>query len=226
MKNGVCLVFTFFILSVTGIVGQNVDTDKQIWGITTFEFPLDGGHKKLSGELSGELRVTDNISDLTDLRFGFGVEYKAKKNVTIKPSYVFRIQRISNRANRYEHRLRFDLTPKKEFKNLSLENRNRLEHRIKHIGRNDDTFYRNRTRLRVPLRKNGRTIVTPFVSDDIWFDLQNAMIFRNDLSGGLSRKVTDNFSADFFYRHRQNFRPGTKDEKIFGIKIYFWIKKQ
>jgi hypothetical protein len=206
--------------------GQSLDTDTQIWGITTYEFTLARDNEKLSGVISNELRLTEDISDLTDLRFGFGVKYKANKNITIQPGYVFRVHRISGRPDRSEHRLRFDLTPKKEFKYLSLENRNRFEHRIKPGGRNDDTFYRNRTRLRVPIRKNDKIVVTPFIYDDIWFDLQNAKVFRNDFSGGVNRKITKRVSADLLYRQRRSFRPGAEDENIFGLKIYLRLEKE
>lgn len=176
--------------------------------------------------ISSDLRLTEDISNPGDLRFGFGIKYKVKTNITIQPSYVFRVRRVSGRSDRSEHRLRFDLTPKKDFRNLSVDNRSRLEHRIKHGGRNDDTFYRNRTRIRVPIKRDDKTVVTPFVYDDIWFDLQNARVFRNDLSGGISRKITKRFSADLFYRHRRNFRAGMRDENIFGLKIYLRFKKE
>ena len=129
----------------------------------------------------------------------------------------------SGRPNRYEHHLRFDFTPKKDFKNYSVDNRSRLEHRIKTGGRNDDTFYRNRTKLKVPIRKDGKTVITPFVQNDIWFDIQNPKVFRNDFASGISRKFTKNFTGDFYYQYRRNFQSGTKHENVIGISLKFKV---
>ena len=225
MKALIFFVVTFLLFSGGEVPAQNTETETQIWGITTYEVPLGENEKKLSGVVTSDLRLIDDLGGLRDLRFGFIIKYEANKSISIRPGYVFRVRRLAERNDRFEHRLRFDITPKKDFKNLSLENRNRFEHRIKHSGRNDDTFYRNRTRLRLSIKRNGRTIFTPFVSDDVWFDLQNARIFRNDFSGGVSRKITKNLSADFFYRHRRNFRTGTNNENLFGVQIRLRMKK-
>ncbi len=214
------LIFLSTVIFFSGeIFGQSVEEDTQLWTITTVEFPFDKENKKLSGYIFSDLRTGENISSLNDLRFGFGAKYQATKSIKIQPSYVFRVQRIPDRPNRIEHRLRFDVTPRKKFKRLTLDNRNRLEHRIRTGGRDDRTFYRNRTRVRVPVRRNDKTIFTPFISNDTWFEIQNAKVFRNDAIGGINRKINDNFSAEAFYRYRQTFQPTTETEKVFGIRL-------
>ncbi len=201
---------------------QADDSDTQLWNETTLEFPLDADNKNISGIIIGNLRVTDNISDLSDKRIGFAVKLKAGKNLTIQPSYVFRLQ-TSSGPNRYEHRMRLDITPKKDFDKLSIENRSRFEHRIKTAGRDDDTFYRNRTKIKIPVKRKDQTLFTPFVSNDTYFDIQNPRVHRNDSVGGISRKFSDSFTADFFYQYRRNFQSGTKHINIAGINLKFSI---
>lgn len=213
----------FIILGSVEISAQDDDTDTQVWNQNSFEFPLDKSNKKLSGVISNDFRITENVSDLDDIRFGFAVKYKVNNNLTIAPNYVFRLGRSAGRPNRYEHQLRLDVTPSKKFKNFTLDNRSRLEHRAKTDGRDDDTFYRNRTRIRIPVRKDGKTIFTPFVSNDTWLDVQNPDIFRNDAAAGISRKINDNTSLKVFYNYRHNFQSGTRHEHAIGFGFSFKV---
>jgi hypothetical protein len=223
MKNLILLLIGVLFFSVTTAFSQTDDTDTQFWNETTVEFPLDPDNKKISGVVIGNLRVTDNISDLSDKRIGFGVKYKATKNITVSPSYIFRVQTASGRSNRYEHRLRLDIVPGKSFKNFSIENRSRFEHRFKTAGRDDDTFYRNRTKLKIPVKKDDKTIITPYVSNDTYFDIQNPRVYRNDTVGGISKKFTNNFTTEFFYQYRRNFQSGTKHINIIGVNLKFKV---
>ncbi len=220
-KNIILTLFALFLFSNVVFAQTNSD-DTQFWNETTVEFSLGKKRKKLSGIVIGNLRVTNDISDLSDKRIGFAVKYKATKNLTIQPSYIFRVQ-TSSGPTRYEHRLRLDIIPKASFRSLSVENRSRFEHRFKVNGRDDDTFYRNRTKLKIPIKIRDKTIVTPFVSNDTYFDLQNTRVHRNDSVGGISRKFTDNFAADVFYQYRRNFQSGTKHINIIGINLKFKI---
>lgn len=219
MNKYIIFIIGFLIFSASDILAQSGD-DTQFWNETTVEFPID---KKVSGIVIGNLRVTDNISDLSDKRIGFAVKFKASKNVSIQPSYIFRVQTASGRPNRYEHRARLDITPKFDFKNFSIENRSRIEHNIKTNGRKDDTFYRNRTKLNVPVKKNDKTIFTPFVSNDTFFDLQNPNVYRNDAAAGISTKVTDYLTSEFFYQYRRNFQTGEKHINVIGVNLKFKI---
>ena len=216
---------TFFSLlfSVSVFTQSTDDTDTQAWNETTLEFSIYKDKKdkeKVNGVIIGNLRITDDISDLSDKRIGFGLKIKATKNITITPSYLFRTQ-TSSGPNRYEHRLRLDVVPKKSFKNFSIENRSRFEHRIKTSGRDDDTFYRNRTKLKIPVKSEEKTIFTPYVSNDTYFDLQNPQVHRNDTVGGISKQFNKNFTTEFFYQYRRNFDSRVKKIHVFGFNLKF-----
>ena len=73
-----CLIFLIaaFIFS-SNVVFSQTSEDTQFWNETTVEFPIN---RKISGIVIGNLRVTDDISDLSDKRIGFAVKYKTKKN--------------------------------------------------------------------------------------------------------------------------------------------------
>ena len=222
----ILLMIVISILTSIAVFSQSDTNDTQLWNETTVEFPLDADKKKVSGVVIGNLRATDDIGRLSDRRIGFGVKMKATKNITVTPSYIFRQQtRTFGRSNRYEHRLRLDIVPKKSFSKFSVENRNRFEHRFKTDGRDDDTFYRNRTKVKIPVRRSDKSeIITPFVSNDTYFDLQNPRIHRNDTAVGFSKKITESFSPSVFYQYRRNFQSSTKHINIIGIDLKFKIK--
>ena len=152
MKEIILTLSITTILLTGAVFAQTDNDDTQFWNEATVEFPFDRDNKKVSGLVIGSLRVTDNITDLSDKRIGFAVKYKAHKLVTIQPSYLFRLQTPSG-PNRYEHRLRLDITPKKTYSNFSIANRSRFEHRIKTANRRDETYYRNRDKDRNPRKK-------------------------------------------------------------------------
>jgi len=223
MKKNILTLFIAIILLAGATFAQTDNDDTQFWNETTIEFPFDRDNKNVSGVVIGNLRVTDDISDLSDKRIGFAVKYKAHKLVTIQPSYLFRLQ-TSSGPIRYEHRLRLDITPKKSFNNFSIENRSRFEHRIKTANRKDETYYRNRTKVGIPVKKEGKTLFTPFVSNDTYFDLRNTRIHRNDSVGGISKTFSDTFTTDFFYQYRRNLQSSTKHINIIGVNFKFKIK--
>jgi hypothetical protein len=223
MNKNIILTFTLLFFSTIGVTGQT-GTDTQIWTQNTLEFKLDKDNEKLRGLILSDIRAIDDVSNLADLRFGFGVKYKATDNIDIQPSYMFRNQRIAGADDRQEHHFMFDVTPNKKFKNISIDNRNRLEHRIiTGPGNDDDTFYRNRTRVKIPVRKNGETVVTPFAFSDTWFDIQDLEVERNDAAFGVNQKFSKNVSTDFYYLYRRNFQGGNKHENVIGINFTFKI---
>lgn len=221
MKLKILIITASLFLFNNFAFAQTDENDVQFWNETTFEFLFSKRNEKLSGIVIGNLRFTEDISDLSDKRVGVAIKYKATKNMTVRPSYLFRVQKSSRPKNRYEHRLIFDLTAKKSFKSFSIENRSRFEHRVKTNRRNDDTFYRNRTKFNIPVTKNDEVIFMPSFSNDTFFDLQNTRIYRNDATIGISRKFTKSFTVDFFYQYRRNLQAGKKRISIIGINLKF-----
>ena len=209
--------------------GQTVDDDDtQLWNETTLEFPIYNNSKDkeiVSGVIIGNLRLTDNVTDLSDKRIGFGTKIKVHKYITVTPSYLFRLQ-TSAGPNRYEHRARLDITPKKSWKNFSLENRNRFEYRLKTAGRSDEAYYRNQTKLAVPVKSKGKTLFSPFVANDTYFDLRNPSLYRNDTVGGISKKFSKSTTVDFFYQYRRNFESSQKVVHVIGINLKFSTEKR
>ncbi|NNE66173.1 MAG: DUF2490 domain-containing protein [Pyrinomonadaceae bacterium] len=192
---------------------------------TTLEFPLykDKNQKELiNGIVIANIRATDNASRLADRRLGFAFKFKGLKNLTIQPSYLYRNVGEAG-ITLHEHRLRLDITPKISFKHFSIENRSRLEQRIRTEGLRDATFYRNRTKIKIPVNREGETRFSPYAANDTFFDLRRTRVHRNDTVGGISRKFTKNFTADFFYQYRRNFQSVVEQVHSVGVNLKFKV---
>ena len=219
MKKGILVLFCTILLAASTAYGQE-GTDTQVWNLNSIQIPLDRDNEKLSGVILTDLRLTGNVSDLSDKRVGFGVQYKATDNITVQGSYIFRQQDIPGDApDNYEHHLLIDVTPAKKFKNFAIANRNRFEHRIRLNERDDKTFYRNLTRLDVPIKKDGKEIIAPFVFNEPWIEIQDGQFFRNDLAAGVRKRFNKNVATDFYYLYRRDFQSGTKHINAIGVNF-------
>ncbi|MFV0389756.1 MAG: DUF2490 domain-containing protein [Pyrinomonadaceae bacterium] len=210
------LILALFVFP-TVCTAQADNSDFQVWNETSVSFPINDS-KTVSALVFGNLRVTDNVSKLSDKRIGFGVEFKTKHNITIFPNYLFRVDTSSNNA-KYEHRLRFDITPNFKFKKFSIENRSRFEQHLRLENRKDNTFYRNRTKANIPLKIGGETKFGLFISNETFFDIRNGRLYRNDIGAGFSQKVSPKLSLEYFYQYRHNFDSGTKHINVVGVNL-------
>lgn len=227
----------FFVLALTCVLSVAVvaqtppEDDVQFWNETSVTFPLvkvtdDSGKKttKLEGFISGNLRIGQNIQKFTDERIGFGFNYKINKYFTASTSYLYAAEQPYEGArNGYEHRLRFDFSAEKKWKRFSLKDRNRVEYRIRN-SRSDATRYRNKIQLKIPVRNDGREIVTPFVANEVYYDFSKSEWSRNEISSGISKGVTDNLTTEIFYMLQTNTGSVLKRRDIIGVNLKFKIK--
>lgn len=206
------------------------EDDVQFWNETSVSFPLlkttdEAGKKetKLEGFISGNLRVGQNIRHFTDERIGFGIKYKINKYFSATSSYLYAAEQAYKGArNGYEHRLRFDFEAEKKWKRFSLKDRNRIEYRIRN-SRSDSTRYRNKIQLKLPVKNDGREIVTPFIANEVYYDFSKSEWSRNELSGGISKKVHNNLTMELFYMLQNNTGRVLKRRDVIGLNLKFKI---
>ncbi|MEQ1764954.1 MAG: DUF2490 domain-containing protein [Pyrinomonadaceae bacterium] len=193
--------------SAPAVTGQSLG-DFQIWNETTLLFPViketdkDGKESdKLSLLVLGVLRLGQNRLYPVDARIGAGFDLKLNKYWSFTPTYVYRRGEPVNNAKEFEHRLRFDVTVGNKWKNFSLKDRSRVEYRIRH-NRDDSVRYRNKFTYAFPVRHNKKEILSPFVSEEVYYDITAKEFSTNEIQAGISRKLSKNVSADFFYIRR------------------------
>jgi hypothetical protein len=225
--NTILLLFSINSLSQTAAN----EHDTQFWNETSVSFSLYKSKDKngketerLSGFVSGNLRIGQNVRHFVDERIGFGIDYKINKYFSFSPSYLYRAGQPTKNKKEFEHRLRFDLTAEKKWKNFSLKDRNRIEYRIRN-SKDDTTRYRNKIQLKVPvIYGDGKELFAPFAANEFYYDFRQDSWFRNEFSIGVSRKVNKSTSADIYYMRQANKNVTTlKNLDIIGLTLKFKI---
>lgn len=184
------------------------DSDFQVWNETSLIFPVvktkDAAGKesdKLSLIVFGGLRLGQNRLFPVDARVGTGFDLKLNKYWSFSPTYVYRRGEALRNRKEFEHRLRFDVTVGHKWKHFSLKDRNRYEYRIRN-SRSDSSRYRNKLTFAFPVKKNNKEIFSPFVSEEVYYDFSEKKFSANEVSAGITRKLSKSTSADFFWVRR------------------------
>lgn len=221
------LFAVIFIAAATGVYTQEPNEgDIQIWNETKIYFKSikkkdkNGEDKKfISPYVMGTLRIGQDVRHFVSQRIGFGFDVQLNKYLKLTPSYYYVNEQPTKNAKSIEHRPRIELTAEKKWSKFSLSNRNRFEFRIRH-NRGDSIRYRNKTTLKIPIKNSdGKEIVTPFISEEPFYDFQKKEWSRNEFSAGIGKKFTDKFSADFFYLLQNNTGNTLKRINAFGVNL-------
>lgn len=207
-KSVFSIIAIALLLLASVIASAQDDTDFQVWNETTLVFPVvkekDKNGKesdKLSLLVLGVLRLGQNRLFPVDARIGTGFDLKLNKYWSFAPTYVYRRGEPVRNAKEFEHRLRFDLTVGNKWKHFSIKDRSRVEYRIRN-NRDDSVRYRNKITFAFPVRYKKKEIFSPFIADDIYYDITAKEFSTNDFFAGVSRKLSKNISADVFYIRR------------------------
>ncbi len=203
--------------------------DFQFWNETTVVVPLkktvdsDGkSTTNISFQVMGTLRLGQNRLFPIERRIGAGINFRLNKYFSVMPSYYFRNAEPRPGRKESEHRLRVEVNIENKWKTFSLKDRNRFEYRIRHSS-DDSVRYRNRLTLKVPVKIDGKEVFAPFVSDEIFYDLKKGQLLRNELSAGISKKLSDSLEAEFFYL-RQDNRTGNIPKTINAVGVNLKIE--
>jgi hypothetical protein len=200
------------------------DSDFQIWHETVLSFPVikkkdDSGKEsdRLSVLLIGAFRLGQNRLFPVDGRVGAGFDLKLNKYWSFSPTYVYRRGEPFRNIKEFEHRLRFDVTVGHKWKHFSLKDRSRYEYRIRN-SRPDSSRYRNKFTFAFPLNKHGKEIFSPYVSEEVYYDFRLKEFSTNEISAGISKRLSKNTSADFFWL-RRDFSVGGLSLNAIGANL-------
>ncbi len=211
------------------VLGQSTppDTDLQVWHETTFSLPVvkdkDSKGKsfdRLSLLLITSLRLGQNRLAPVDERIGGGFDLVLNKHFNFSPTYLYIAAQPARGRSEFEHRMRFDVTYNYKFKNFAIKDRNRVEYRVRN-SRSDSVRYRNKFTFSVPIKRDGKELFAPFISEEPYYDITAGHWSRNDLTPGIAKKFTDKLSGEFYYTWRKNRsgRPGDVHALGFNLKV-------
>jgi hypothetical protein len=226
------IVLLFFV-SAGLAIGQELppETDFQVWNETTFTLPVvkakdekGKSFDRLTLLLIASLRLGQNRLAPVDERIGGGFDVVLNKHFNFSPTYLYVAAQPARGRKEFEHRLRFEVTYTQKFKHFTIKDRNRIEHRMVN-SRTNTTRYRNRVSLHVPVNRDGKELFVPFVSTEPYYNFAVKQWVRNDLAFGISKKLNDHVSADFFGGWRYNRAGLPKDVLIAGVNLKVKLKK-
>lgn len=201
------------------------EADFQFWNETQVAIPLVKSKDKngkdferVSLFLSGTLRFGGNYTRFVDERIGFGFDFKINKYLTLTPSYLYRAAQPYQNRKEFESRFRFAVNLENKWTKFSVKDRNLIEYRSRN-SRADSTRYRHKLQFTFPIHRDKEEIFAPFVADEIFYDFHDKAWTRNELTLGVNRKFTPNFSADFFYLNQRNRGNVLKNVNALGVNF-------
>lgn len=203
----IALLMCLTLSAAAGTLAQAVlpDQDFQVWNETKVVIPIvketdDNGKTtdKVSFLILGTLRLGQNRLFPVDRRIGVGLDIRLNKNFSISPSYYYRSGEEFRNVKDTEHRLRMEVNFENKWKTFGIKDRNRIEYRIRH-SRQDAVRYRHKFTFTVPVKQDGKELFGVFAADEQFYSLNANRWVRNEFSAGVSRKLSSNLSAEFFY---------------------------
>ncbi len=223
------LLLLFFAVacfaSAFGVFGQTPVRDFQIWNETTFVKPVlitkDKKGKdvaRLSLIFFGTLRLGQNRLYPADRRGGAGFDLRLNENFSITPTYLYVSGEPIRGIDAFEHRIRFDLTYSKKWKNFAIKNRDRVEYRFRH-SKPDIVRFRNKFTFQIPVKKDRAEWFVPFVASEPYYDFSAKAWNSHEFSAGIGKKLSDKVTAEFFYLHRNNKAPVLKHINGIGANL-------
>jgi hypothetical protein len=208
------------------------ESDFQFWNETQIAIPIVKSEDKNKKEFdrvslffSGTLRFGRNYTRFVDERIGFGFDFKINKYLTLTPSYLYRAAQPYQNRKEFENRFRFAATLENKWTRVSVRDRNLIEYRSRN-SRADSVRYRNKLQFNFPIHKNKKEIFAPLVADEVFYDFHDKAWTRNELTLGINKKFTSDFSADFFYLYQRNRGNVLRDVNAFGINLKFRIDRK
>lgn len=223
------MVACILVLSSAVFSQEPNEGDIQFWNETKIYLPSitrtdkDGKKQKfISPHIMGTLRIGQDVQHFVSERIGFGLDIRLNKYFKFTPSYYYVAEQPIKNVKVFENRLRFEVTGEKKWKNFSLSDRNRIEYRIRN-SRRDTVRYRNKFKLKVPIKKDGKELFSAIVADEPFYSITLKLWTRNEFSAGIEKKFSDNATAEFFYMHQYNNAPILKNVNIIGVNLKFTI---
>jgi len=152
-------------------------------------------------------------TDLVDRRGGVWLDFRINKHLSLLTSVLYRKDEVVKNVPHIETRLDFGATLSKTFHEFSFRDRNIYEHRFR-VGRVNTDVYRHRIQVSHPLKHNNKTLFSPFVTDEAYFDIGSRSWTNNEFFAGVSRAINHRTAIEIAY-----IRADSKTVDVNGLSI-------
>ena len=172
---------------------------------------------RVTATFGGILRIGRSNLDFVDNRYGVVFDFRVNKYLSLLSSVLYRKDELVKNRRNYETRLDFGLTLSKTFKKITFKDRNEFEHRFRN-SRIDTNLYRNRLQVSYPVKYKEKELFSPFISEEVYYELKSKTVVLNDFYAGITRKLTPKISLDLAYI-RSDGKPVNVNGFSVGLKI-------
>jgi hypothetical protein len=211
MKIAICIFV--LLISTTCLFSQSGQPDAvtQSWNEVEITVPLiqkvnTDGKKvdQFSAIFNGILR-TSRLTHMEDRRAGFGLSYRLSKYFSMYAALLYRRDEIVKNVPHIEKRLDIGPTFSITLNKFTIRDRNMYEHRYRN-GRVNTDFYRQRFQVFHPLNYKGKTLFTPYVSEEVYFQIHARQWVQSEFYAGISRRLNTKSVLEIAYI-RNDVRP-------------------
>jgi hypothetical protein len=191
-------VVIFVLLCNSSAISQ--DKDAQLWTSLSIEAKLV---KKLTANVSQELRFNENITEAGTIYSDFGLEYKINKYFQVAVNYRFVEKRRRDNNYSYRHRMYVDIKFEKKLKPMKIQVRSRIQDEYANIGRESEGgiaeyYLRNKFSLKWDTEKP----ITPYLSVELFSPLKSRYYGAFDnirAATGVEYAFSKHHKIDIFY---------------------------
>ena len=188
--------------------------DFQIWHTEAQEVSIN---KKARIGLEEEFRYGNDAEELYYHHYDIALYYDICKNFTISGSYR-QIYDLKKKKFMEENEPSINGIIKWDMFGFKFEDRNRFEYR--HFRYQDDNVrYRNKITMKFPWKVTMFKI-QPYLSDEVFADLNNAVFNRNRFYAGVGLEFNKYLKGDIYYMF-QSAKGSNKwtDANVLGLKL-------
>lgn len=186
------------LLYSTPLKGQVKDAG--LWTSVNFEVKLI---KKLSLNISEELRFNENITELGAAFTDAGLSYKLNKHFQFAVNYRFTQRHRVDNYYSFRHRFYTDIKYSKKFKPFDISLRTRFQDQISDIGRASDGgvpeyYLRNKLSMKLDLDKAYK----PYISFELFSPLNYPRMYAFNgirAAAGVEYEFSKHHKIDVYY---------------------------
>lgn len=201
-------------LLVAGRAGAYDDGDWQYWNRESIEGDVS---KNLKAKIDVEFRFGDNCSELYHQYSELGLSHRFCAWFELGLNYRQIYEKKSGTWKK-ENRPHLNATFKWSWCDFKLEDRSRLEYRVRE-GKDDVFRYRNRLTLKFPLKWTALN-VQPYIADEIFLDFDEGELNRNRLYLGASSDLRRPLKLELHYLWQSSkSKDCWIDHNIIGTKL-------
>jgi hypothetical protein len=213
MKRFLVAAAGLFLMAISSAYSYD-DGDFQVWHTETQEKEINNS---LKVGLEEEVRFGGSASELYYHHYDLGFVKSINKNLDIGVNYRQVYEKKSGKFKE-ENRPHINAVLKTSFLGCQIDDRNRFQYR--HFDYKADLWqYRNKLTVRLPF-KFSRFEFKPYISDEVFIDLDDNGLSRNRFYSGLAFKLFKDLKGEIYYL-LQSSKGATHwtDANVLGTKV-------